>query len=62
MENENREIQEQEPVDEEVLAEEEVQTPVEPRPTWQRVGAWILLVLFCAVVAMYYVNMFRGGR
>ena len=57
MENENHEIQEQE------LPEEEIQqTPAEPRPTWQRVGAWIILVLFCAVVAMYYVNMFRGGR
>lgn len=62
MENENHEMQEQALPEEEILTEEDVQTPAEPRPTWQRVGAWIILVLFVAVVAMYYTNIFRGGR
>lgn len=60
MENENREVQEQ--PEEELLMEEEMQEPAEPRPTWQRVAAWIGLVLFVAVVAMYYIHMFRGGK
>ena len=62
MENENRELQEQELPEEEVLTEEELQIPAEPRPTWQRVAAWVTVILFIAVVAMFYINMFRGGK
>ena len=32
------------------------------RPLWQRVGALIALVLFIALILMYYVNIARGGR
>ena len=59
MENENRKETEQELPEEEILTEE-VQ-PAEPRPTWQRVAAWVALAAFLLVVAMFYVNMFRGG-
>ena len=46
-------------------ASEEVaeQAPVVvERPLWQRVGALIALVLFIALILMYYVNIARGGR
>lgn len=33
-----------------------------PRPAWQVWAARIGLVLFIAVVVMYYINLFRGGR
>ena len=33
-----------------------------PRPMWQVWLARIGLVLFIAVVIMYYIHMFRGGR
>lgn len=32
-----------------------------PRPAWQVWAARIGLVLFLLVVAMYYINLFRGG-
>ena len=43
--------------------EEEVftETPNEPRPMWQRWLARIGLVVFLLFLAMYYINMFRGG-
>ena len=60
----------------EKLTAEEQETPVTPegtmpeeetigyvpRPAWQVWAARIGLVLFIAVVAMYYINLFRGGR
>ena len=60
----------------EKLTAEEQETPVTPedtmpeeepigyvpRPAWQVWAARIALVLFLAVVAMYYINLFRGGR
>lgn len=55
MENEN--IQELETA--EAQAEE---TAGGPRPVWQRVAAWVALALFVAVIAMYYINIMRGGR
>ena len=36
--------------------------PYKPRPFWQVWGARIGLVLFVAVVIMYYINIARGGR
>ena len=33
-----------------------------PRPLWQRIGAGICLVLFIALILMYYINIMRGGR
>ena len=33
----------------------------QPRPTWQVWLARIGLVIFLALVAMYYVNIARGG-
>ncbi len=33
----------------------------QPRPLWQRIGAWVGLILFIAVLIMYYVNIMRGG-
>ena len=41
--------------------ETQEQPSYEPRPAWQVWGARICLVIFVALVAMYYVNMFRGG-
>ena len=32
-----------------------------PRPAWQVWSARIALVLFIALILMYYVNMMRGG-
>lgn len=61
MENENREELEQ-TLPEEELFEEKTQRAVEDRPTWHRVLAWVAVVLFAAVVAMFYIHMFRGGK
>lgn len=58
MENENLEQLEQELPQTEIPEEE---TPYVPRPVWQRIVAWICFVLFVAVIAMYYINMMRGG-
>lgn len=33
-----------------------------PRPMWQVWLARIGLVLFIALIVMYYIHMFRGGR
>ncbi|MBR4863604.1 MAG: hypothetical protein IKU07_03440 [Oscillospiraceae bacterium] len=42
--------------------EEETETSgYQPRPLWQRIGAWIGLVLFVMVLIMYYINIMRGG-
>ena len=41
------------------LAEEE--KIYEPRPRWQVWGARIVLVIFLALLAMYYINIARGG-
>ena len=63
MENENREelteetqVPEQPPVE---LVEEPA--PYVPRPMWQRILAWIGVVVFVLVIIMYYINMMRGG-
>lgn len=37
-------------------------TGYQPRPAWQVWVARIALVLFLLVVAMYYINMLRGGK
>lgn len=34
----------------------------QPRPKWQVWLARIVLVVFLALLAMYYVNIYRGGR
>ena len=36
--------------------------PHTPRPAWQVWLARIGLVIFVAYVAMYYINILRGGR
>ena len=61
MEKENREELESE-LPEEELFEEEPKRAVEDRPAWHRVLAWVAVVLFAAVVAMFYIHMFRGGK
>lgn len=40
---------------------EESQQPYLPRPKWQVWGARIALVVFLAVVILYYLNIARGG-
>ena len=45
---------------EETMPEEE-RNVYTPRPMWQVWAARIGLVLFIAVLIMYYVNMMRGG-
>ena len=47
---------------------DEIQTPMQPeeetyvpRPKWQVWGARVALVLFIALILMYYINMMRGG-
>lgn len=58
MENENREALQQELPAEEILDEAAGYTP---RPAWQRIAAWIGVILFVAVIIMYYIHMMRGG-
>ena len=41
--------------------EETESSGYQPRPLWQRIGAWIGLVLFIMVLIMYYINIMRGG-
>ena len=58
MENENR----QEPVQEAPETEDfEEETGYTPHPLWQRLGAWVGLVLFILVILMYHINIMRGG-
>ena len=45
-------------MDENQLEEQQVSAP---RPKWQIWGARILLVVFIALLIMYYTNLFRGG-
>ena len=47
-------------MDEERMEQQE-QTPYTPRPAWQVWGARIALVIFIAMLIMYYINIFRGG-
>lgn len=54
-------IQEVKPMDEEILEQNEPQEGYTPRPKWQIAGAWIALILFVALLVMYYVNLLRGG-
>ena len=58
MENENRETPGQETPAEELLQEGSGYTP---RPLWQRIAAWVGLILFLLVILMYYINIMRGG-
>ena len=43
------------------MPENEQEQGYTPRPAWQVWAARIGLVLFLIVVALYYLNMFRGG-
>ena len=43
-------------------APQEEQEGYVPRPVWQVWGARIALVVFIALILMYYVNIARGGR
>ncbi len=47
--------------------EQQKNTPQEenvyqPRPAWQVWLARVALVVFIALIIMYYANIFRGGR
>ena len=42
-------------------AAEEETTGYVPRPAWQVWAARVALVLFIALILMYYINMMRGG-
>lgn len=48
-------------MDEQELELQEEETRYEPRPRWQVWGARIALVVFLALIAMYYINIARGG-
>ena len=45
------------------LEQEEKQTPpaYTPRPLWQVIGAWVLLVVFVALVVASYARLFGGA-
>lgn len=43
------------------IPDEEQAAPYEPRPTWQVWGARVALVVFIALIIMYYINISRGG-
>ena len=49
-------------IEEELTNETEETTPYEPRPTWQRVMAWIGLGIVVVGVILYYYHSARGGR
>lgn len=61
MENEEK-LPQENPTPEEIPSEASEQTPYTPRPLWQRIGAWVCLVIFIALILMYYINIMRGGR
>lgn len=46
----------------ETLSETQEETTYTPRPLWQRIGAWVCLVVFVCLIIMYYINIMRGGR
>ena len=49
-------------MEEQRKTEEEIQNSgYTPRPAWQVWGARIGLVIFLLVLAMYYLNILRGG-
>ena len=48
-------------MEEQNIAASEAEDVYEPRPRWQVWGARIALVLFLALIAMYYMNIARGG-
>ena len=48
-------------MEEERIDTPEEEAPYKPRPTWQVWLARVALVLFIALVIMYYVNISRGG-
>lgn len=52
---------EQEPEESMPEQEQPENTGYQPRPLWQRIGAWIGLILFVMVLIMYYINIMRGG-
>ena len=37
------------------------QSAASPRPAWQIWGARIALIVFAALIIMYYLNIARGG-
>ena len=47
-------------MDEDIKTPETQEKP-EPRPAWQVWGARVCLVVFIAILIMYYVNLMRGG-
>ena len=49
---------EKEHLDEQLTEE---QQPYTPRPRWQVWLARVCLVLFIAMITMYYINVMRGG-
>ena len=57
-EKQNPELEEENIPEEEAVQES---SGYQPRPLWQRIGAWIGLVLFVMVIIMYYINIMRGG-
>ena len=48
-------------MDEQELELTQEEETYEPRPKWQVWGARITLVIFLALLAMYYINIARGG-
>ncbi len=47
--------------EEQLFEETREEKPYAPRPKWQMVLAWVCLVLFVAMIAMYMFNIARGG-
>ena len=51
----------EEEIKNEQIPEQEPKPEYKPRPKWQVWGARFLLLLFIALLIMYYTNLFRGG-
>ena len=48
-------------MNEQELEFQEEEPLYQPRPRWQVWGARIALAVFLALIAMYYINIARGG-
>ena len=60
-EQQNNNFEEENTPEENEVQEQSENTGYQPRPLWQRIGAWIALVLFVGLIIMYYINIMRGG-
>ena len=61
IENEVNTMENMEERSEELEQEAEKVPAYTPRPLWQVIGAWVLLLIFIALVISGYVRMFGGA-